>query len=158
MQQTQKYKLNLIESSDPFLPDGLNQNTQKVEQVLSQNLGSMRTDLDAVMAGLGSGGKTARIAWGSYRGNDKSGKAHPNKLTFDFCPVILVMCEGVMSRGSGRAVINYAGRDYSQIVDWTDNGVSWYYPGSQYDDPGPQLNAYDDGDYYYVVIGYDLNS
>ena len=35
MQQTQKYKLNLIESSDPFMPEGLNQNTQKVEQVLA---------------------------------------------------------------------------------------------------------------------------
>ena len=35
MQQTQKYKLNLIESSDPFMPEGLNQNTQKVEEVLA---------------------------------------------------------------------------------------------------------------------------
>ena len=35
MQQTEKYKLNLIESSDPFLPEGLNENTQKVEDVLA---------------------------------------------------------------------------------------------------------------------------
>lgn len=36
MQQTQKYKLNLIEGSDPFLPDGLNQNPKKIEDVLAE--------------------------------------------------------------------------------------------------------------------------
>ena len=41
MQQTDKYKLNLIESSDPFLPDGLNQNTLKLEEVVSQHLEGM---------------------------------------------------------------------------------------------------------------------
>ena len=41
MQQTEKYKLNLIESSDPFLPDGLNQNTLKLEEVVSQHLEGM---------------------------------------------------------------------------------------------------------------------
>ena len=35
MQQTETYKLNLIEPSDPFLPDGLNANTQLVEDVLN---------------------------------------------------------------------------------------------------------------------------
>ena len=34
MQQTEKYKLNLIESSDPFLPDALNANTQKIEAAM----------------------------------------------------------------------------------------------------------------------------
>ena len=34
MQQTEKYKLNLIESSDPFLPDALNTNTQKIEAAM----------------------------------------------------------------------------------------------------------------------------
>ena len=35
MQQTEKYKLNLIEPSDPFLPDSLNQNTQKIEDAMA---------------------------------------------------------------------------------------------------------------------------
>ena len=35
MQHTEKYKLNLIEPSDPFLPDSLNQNTQKIEDAMA---------------------------------------------------------------------------------------------------------------------------
>ena len=45
MQQTEKYKLNLIESSDPFLPDGLNQNTQKIEDVLAEKMEGPMVDL-----------------------------------------------------------------------------------------------------------------
>ena len=41
MQQTDKYKLNLIESSDPFLPDALNENTRKLEQAVSEHLEGM---------------------------------------------------------------------------------------------------------------------
>ena len=41
MQQTETYKLNLIESSDPFLPNALNENTQKLEEVVSEKLGEM---------------------------------------------------------------------------------------------------------------------
>ena len=35
MQHTDKYKLNLIEISDAFSPDALNENTRKVEDVLA---------------------------------------------------------------------------------------------------------------------------
>ena len=41
MQQTETYKLNLIESSDPFLPNALNENTQKIEEVVHEKLGEM---------------------------------------------------------------------------------------------------------------------
>ena len=41
MQQTETYKLNLIESSDPFSPQALNENTQKLEEVVSEKLGEM---------------------------------------------------------------------------------------------------------------------
>ena len=41
MQQTETYKLNLIESSDPFLPDALNENTRKIEEVVQEKLGEM---------------------------------------------------------------------------------------------------------------------
>lgn len=34
MKQTNKYKLNLIETSDPFGPEALNENTQKLEDAL----------------------------------------------------------------------------------------------------------------------------
>ena len=45
MQQTEKYKLNLIEPSDPFLPDALNANTQRLEDVL---IDRMEGSLDAM--------------------------------------------------------------------------------------------------------------
>ncbi len=35
MQHTDKYQLNLIETSDPFSPDPLNENAQKLEQAIS---------------------------------------------------------------------------------------------------------------------------
>ena len=41
MQQTETYKLNLIETSDPFSPPALNENTQKLEEVVSEKLGEM---------------------------------------------------------------------------------------------------------------------
>ena len=50
MQQTEKYKLNLIESSDPFLPEGLNQNTQKIEDAMEaheEKVDGQVADLDA---------------------------------------------------------------------------------------------------------------
>ena len=36
MQQTETYKLNLIETSDPFSPQALNENTQKLEAVVEK--------------------------------------------------------------------------------------------------------------------------
>ena len=41
MQQTETYKLNLIETSDPFSPQALNENTQKLEEVVSEKLEDM---------------------------------------------------------------------------------------------------------------------
>ena len=41
MQQTETYKLNLIETSDPFSPQALNENTQKLEEVVQEKLGEM---------------------------------------------------------------------------------------------------------------------
>ena len=58
MQQTETYKLNLIESSDPFLPDALNENTQKIEEVVSGSLGDMDERIKVFEA--------KRFAYGSY--------------------------------------------------------------------------------------------
>lgn len=41
MQQTETYKLNLIETSDPFSPQALNENTQKLEEVVHEKLEDM---------------------------------------------------------------------------------------------------------------------
>ena len=34
MQQTEKWKLNLIDRDDPFTPDALNENTKRMEAVI----------------------------------------------------------------------------------------------------------------------------
>ena len=71
MQQTETYKLNLIESSDPFLPDALNENTQKLEEVVSEKLGEMDqrvTVLECHHFACGSykaGGKLRPSSWAS---------------------------------------------------------------------------------------------
>ena len=64
MQQTETYKLNLIESSDPFLPDALNENTQKLEEVVSEKLGEMDARV-TVLEGF-------KFACGSFRADRRS--------------------------------------------------------------------------------------
>ena len=70
MYQTEKYKLNLIEPSDPFLPDGLNANTQRIEDVLAEKMEGPVVDLDARVTAL----EARKFAFGHYIGdNPESG-------------------------------------------------------------------------------------
>lgn len=50
MQQTVKHKLNLIESSDPFLPDALNANTRKGEAAMLAHEAAVQGEATAMMA------------------------------------------------------------------------------------------------------------
>lgn len=66
MQQTETYKLNLIEPKDKFLPDALNENAQKLEAALSES----DTRLTAAAQGLDTRLKAIelhRIAIGTYK-------------------------------------------------------------------------------------------
>ena len=65
MQHTEKYKLNLIEPSDPFLPDGLNENTRKLETVVSEPLEGMDARVTVLEA--------HKFACGTYLGTRKEG-------------------------------------------------------------------------------------
>lgn len=64
MQQTETYKLNLIEKDDMFSPDALNENTQEVEKQLSR-LDGAEASRDARVTAL----EVHKIAVGSYTGN-----------------------------------------------------------------------------------------
>ena len=75
MQQTSKYQFNLVEGSDDFSPAPLNQNAQKteaalvaMEESLTGQIEEMEGSLASLAANVGTAGKTARIAWGSYTG------------------------------------------------------------------------------------------
>ena len=48
MQQTEKRNLNIIEPSDPFLPDALNENTRKIEAALEAHEDAVAAQVDAL--------------------------------------------------------------------------------------------------------------
>ena len=74
MQQTEKYKLNLIESSDPFLPEALNQNTQKLEDALSAAIEEHQAETDARLAVVEAHKLAAGLYMGKATGNSSSGE------------------------------------------------------------------------------------
>lgn len=84
MQQTTKYKLNLIERDDPFLPEGLNENTRKLEQVVSQHLEGM----DQRVAVL----EAHKVVMGTYQGTYKTDGTGIDEqhIHIGFCPHFVV--------------------------------------------------------------------
>ena len=182
MQQTTKYQFKLIEGSDDFSPQPLNDNVEKVEEelaildsALSQGLealnnalvqglenaeNDMNSNLANVMSNLGSKGKNARIAWGSYRGTGRNGSYFPNSLTFDFYPVVIFLgCENGAPGASWPGVflrgcdIGHPDSEYgSNHLTWSEKGVSWYSPTDEVVQCNQALT------YYYVVLGYDIDA
>lgn len=148
MQHTQKYQLNLIDPSDTLSPEPLNQNAETVETQLAA------VD-DKFSAAIGSGGKNARIAWGSYVGNDEYGKEHPNVLTFDFKPVLVFVRSAdefnyhILMRPSQKSASNSGA---SAQVTWGERSVSWYYSSEMTAFITYQCNS-KDVTYTYTVIG-----
>ncbi len=67
MQQTEKYKLDLIETTDPFSPDALNANTRQVEEVLARADGELAA-LDQRVIKL----ENCRIMMGNYIGDNEA--------------------------------------------------------------------------------------
>lgn len=153
MQHTQKYQLNLIDPSDTLSPEPLNQNAETVEAQLAAVDDKFTAADAAIQKNLGSGGKTARIAWGSYEGTGTYGQAKPNKLTFDFKPHLLIVTSvsahhHIMVRGA----INSITSSNAILVTWDENTVSWF--SSQ--EIGVQCNT-SGVTYYWVAIGESLN-
>lgn len=83
MQQTEKYKLNLIEPDDPFLPDGLNKSTQKIENALSGEAAA-RAAGDAALDQRVTVLEGRKITWGMYDGNNVEGRIIPLPFTPKF--------------------------------------------------------------------------
>ncbi len=145
MQHTPKYKLNLIDPSDDFSPDPLNANATALETQLAAH----ETRLDGMdtkfTAAIGSGGSTARIAAGSYKGNGTS-----RSLSFPFKPLVVFVGSSqgspyafptVLLRGVKKG---FAENDQTSFsVTWSDKGVSW----------SSVFNNVDGTTYYYVAIG-----
>ena len=185
MQQTTKYQFKLIEGSDDFSPQPLNDNVEKVEQALQAletsvaqdletletsvaedlaevetSLGSISDNVTAVTAALGSHGENTRMIWGSYKGTGQYGEEHPNSITCDFIPrIVLIQGHGTTTASNPTTGILLRGATYGGdtggeggrvTMTWTDTGVSWYADVDQY----VQMNSRY-GTYYYLVLGYD---
>lgn len=162
MQQTSKYQFNLVDATDDFSPDPLNQNAEKMETALAE----MESDLAALTTAVGEGGHTCRIAFGSYVGDGQLGYDHPNTLTFDFYPMAVWV--GRINGGNdtawpatflrpatvGRSDSNTP--DHQLNVTWGDHTVQWY--ASSYTTIYPQNQCNQENTQYcYVAIGYDRN-
>ena len=86
MQQTEHYKLNLIETSDPFSPQPLNENTEKTEAALSG-----KTDLTthAALEQRVVTLENKRVAIGTYTGAESAGSA-VQTVELGFRPVLVL--------------------------------------------------------------------
>lgn len=156
MQQTKKYKFNIIENTDTFSPEALNENTEAVEAQLDRVETAHAVDKAALLAAIGSVGQTARVVCGSYVGDGVYDGSHPGILTFDFRPVLVLVGNTaseplILIRGSTRVRNNYY--NCSGSVTWEDRSVSWSISSSQ-SGGGPQFDV-KDATYYYVAIGVD---
>lgn len=81
----------------------------------------------------------AQIATGSYVGTGQYGSSHPNQLTFEFKPKIVIIClNGTNGIYGGIVFIqgqsnysgwgHYGGSAYqcSGTINWNENSVNWY--------------------------------
>ena len=106
MQQTEKYKLNLIESSDPFLPDGLNANTQKVEEVLKGMEDGPLAEMDERVAAL----EAHKFYVGTYTGTGR--ELCPRFVDLGFTPIAVCVSA---SDSSGHAHWAFSGSINSSV-------------------------------------------
>ena len=92
MQQTQNYKLNLIETSDPISPAPLNENAEKLEAALLVATDALRAETAAETAALDARVQVLELHKfyvGSYIGTgEKSGDSQMIKLGFTPLAVI----------------------------------------------------------------------
>ena len=143
MQQTNTYQLNLVESTDTFSPQPINENTEAIDALFK----TQQLSIEAC----------AKMAVGSYTGTGTSGAAAPNTLTFGFTPkVLLVLAStaGLWNEYQSSMLLIHpmtTGVTGSQTgsrvtITWGENFVSWY--GSDYIF---QMNS--ERTYYYFAIG-----
>ena len=152
MQQTSKYQFKLIEGTDSFSPDPLNENMEMVEEQFE----SVEESIAGVLSAMGSHGKTARIQWGSYTGDGQYGASHPTSLSFGFTPaaVFLACADDIYSRPTvllrSMSTLPGPGGNFAISLTWSGSGLSWY---STYD--ASAQGSSDGVTYYYVAVGYE---
>lgn len=136
---TEHYQLNQWSLDDPVQMEDFNEDNRKVDEALNQLMS-----------------ERVRMTLGSYIGTGEYGPEHPNTLTFDFTPRLLL----ILGEGHGgsflltySAITTYApptatSDSWELEFQWTDNSISWY----SEERPGTQRNA-EGVAYTYLVIG-----
>ena len=174
MQHTDKYKLNLIETSDPFSPEPLNENAQAIEAqlaaldaakaprtALAAETAAREAALTALAAQMGTlDTGRLRFKFDSYTGTGEKYTV-PNRLEFDFKPLFLFIVHEYSTfygswpwiRGAttGRASLSSSGSYANISLTWEDRAVQWVNILSN-SSADIQLNA--EGDtYWYLALG-----
>lgn len=167
MKRTTNYALPTWEKSDFIQMSDFNDLTHKLDAALKQTADTAdevsRTtataeSVTAIARDLGTHGKNARIAFGSYTGDGKYGSANPNSLTFDFKPVMVFIGSDNESYLSGGQMIwpltlGSAVAGGSVRVTWSGHSVSWY----TLETTNPHIYQSNRSGYvyHYLAIGYD---
>ncbi len=162
MQDPENYQLPQGAEADRIRMGDFNTAMADIDRGLAGVAKASADGLAAVRSDLGSGGKNARIAWGTYKGNGKYGASNPNTLTFDFCPVFAIIGCAESAWGEAWPTLMFRGcsvtkSDSSYLnvigIDWMDNAIRWSNASST-----EGQNNVMDRVYYYFVVGYDLSS
>ena len=99
---------------------------------------------------LGKLGDKARVQVVSYVGTGTYGSDHPNSLTFDFVPKIVVIqspnqntnIASCIALNGSKIVVTYPGNGYPSEFSWNKKTVSWYSTGGyQLNDSGTKYTA-----------------
>ena len=152
MQHTDKYNFNIIEPSDVFGPELLNENTR----TLVAQLDAVRNEFaDAGSALDGRLGtlETGRLLWttGTYTGNGNYGASSPTRIEFPFRPLMVLIADSWdisyggfpwvygQSVGKSHHVSNYTS---GVTIRWSSRAIEFYtttvntYGSHQLNQPG----------------------
>ena len=132
---TENYQLPIWAADDAFLRTEFNDANQKI---------------DAALGVLAQSTGNCRIVTGSYTGTGEYGSAHPNTLTFDGPPLVLMVNGGWQFTalwGSMGTPSMGANNDVSHVTfSWEGNSVSWHSTGAS-----QQLNEVNEN-YAYIAL------
>lgn len=156
--QTENYALNQWELSDSVVMADFNADNQKLDSALM----ALSQKIDTTAAQLAAA--IPHVQVGTYVGTGTYGEDHPNTLTFDFEPKLVIINNVIFLdqivnehesynliavRGARRTIAYFfSGADTKVTLNWSGNALIWYSNGSS----GEQGNI-SEAVYHYIAIG-----
>ena len=126
MQQTKTYKLNLIETSDTFSPDPLNENTEKLEAEVSAEAAARQSG-DAALEARVTVLEARRFVAGTYKGDDANQRVFP----LGFTPKIVLVQYGgnvpVMGVPERPTMVTLQENAFAVGINYNRNGTTYFY-------------------------------